>query len=256
MSDGRTTYEHEPPDDEVQKFVTYSHTTSGGDGLDPDDFRPGKFAAVLMVQNRASFNPIGRPQREHRTLAAQVVEEFLQSTGPQYEGVSALGNSVWAAIERRWVESCEGCRVLAGERLARTDRGEVCEHENYDDGGFTLLIAAVNDRRYSAGPVRYVRERLNVSVDETALVNREIHFSGPRGVQKRHLRHDVAANHDEELLAEMTAAFRVEARNPNATGAWAEWAGKIGGKIRTVVLDPNSGFRTLRTFDLDGRLDP
>ncbi|MFI5436797.1 hypothetical protein ACHMZP_34195 [Rhodococcus baikonurensis] len=251
MSDGRTTYEHRAPDNNVQKFVTYSLTASAGGGTESDSFQPGDFAAVLMVQNRASFNPIGRPQDEHRATAAEVVVKSLQDPALQCSDVSELGDAVWKAIENRWLESCGMCADLADRRRRGTDGGEVCEHEDYDDGGFTLLIAAINDPRYQ-GPVHYVRERLDFRLDVATLGNLEIHFSGPIGENPIRMSGDVTTNDDKRILAEMAAAFRLQARNPSATPEWAEWAQTVGGTIRTVVLDPRTGFRLLESFDLDG----
>ncbi|WP_133053460.1 hypothetical protein [Rhodococcus sp. 66b] len=245
------------------------------------EIEPGQFAAVLMVAGRSSFTPEAIPGEPapQKVEAIDVVKRALTGS---YSNAKELGDAVWEKIEEALLGSCAACRESYDEQVtedAKVDADwnyipkdvEPCPEHGADapdnngnqrllaEGGFTLLVLAVNDSRDLNRPWFYKKAWDSACDRSRALAGRQASYSAMKVNEFDYLSMQQEFG-DDDLLTEVESLYRAVARPEDTkyvkVGApELAWSRTVGGTIRTIVLDPRSGFRWLPPFELPAARD-
>ena len=284
MSDSRTTDRKTGTFvDDTNKVATYPMIADNGwaEAVTVGGIEPRQFAAVLMVAGRSSFTPEAIPGRPvpKKVEAIDIVKRALTGS---FSNAEELGDAVWGKIKEALLSSCAACRDSYGEQVAEDVKLDAdwnytpkeidpCPEHGVDapdnngkqrpvaEGGFTLLVLAVNDSRDSSQPWFYKKAWDSASNRSRVLSDRQVSYSAMKvnRFDRLPVRQESG---DDDLRAEVESLYRDVAR-PRDTEHFAvsaeelAWSRTVGGTIRTIVLDPRFGFRWLPSFELPGARD-
>ncbi|MFD9551684.1 hypothetical protein ACFWBG_30255 [Nocardia salmonicida] len=247
MSDSLTTRVGLPLRTDTEKTVTYP--------LDPTTWTPGDLAAVVMTQGRSEFRTLDDPGNP---IEASQVARAALARGP-FVDIAELAKTVYAEFGRQML-TCPDCRQETEDQRAEFSGLDGSEDDDFE-GACTfeiegklithemeIHIVGLEDPHQPRK--RYAR-RWGGPPDATHLTDipdRAAFRSGflaPPRDDSQALTCTVA-----QPLARSSPMFEEMRQWFTATVKDQGLKGKVGGPIRTIILDPDQGFVRLENWVL------